>query len=215
MATGTKILIVDDHPVVLDGLVLILSDLIPQSEIVTACDGATACSLVDAHLDIDWIFLDINLPDINGIELLKQFDARRSTSHTVILSSDSNPKLIDDVLKHNASGYISKSFSRSELQRCISVIESGKTYLEEGLLSEVSHYRKFTLAERQRIECALTERQHQTLTLMATGYTNKEIAVSCNIAESSVKSRVKSLMELFRADNRTHCVHEARRLKII
>jgi len=215
MTAGTSILIVDDHPVVLDGLVLILSELIPEAKIVSASDGENASALVDAHLDFDWIFLDIKLPDTSGLDLLKIFEEKKLTAHTVILSSDSDSNIIDKVFKQNASGFLSKSFTRAELQKCIEVVESGQKYLPTDLMRELSHFRKFALVERHRIESKLTARQHETLLLIATGYTNREIAESCNIAESTVKSRVKSLMELFDADNRTHCVHEAKRLSLI
>ena len=215
MGNSARILIVDDHPVVLDGLALILGDLFPGSDIITASDGLSANALVDTYLDFDWIFLDVKLPDVSGVDLLEQFEASKLTAHTVILSSDNDPGVIDSVLKKNASGFLAKSFNRSELLECIAVIESGQNYLGKELAKELAHFRQYTLSEQKRIESRLTERQHETLLLLATGYSNKEIAVSFNIAESSVKSRVKSLMELFGADNRTHCVHEAKRLSII
>lgn len=177
-------MIVDDHPVVLDGLVLILSELFPQSDIITASDGVSACTLVDSHLDLDWIFLDVNLPDTDGFDLLAHFDSKKLTAHTIILSSDSKPSMTDRALKQNASGFLSKAFTRHELRQCIETIESGQKYLAPDLLRELTHYRQYAMAEQQRIVSVLTKRQHQTLELLATGYSNKEIAVSCNIAES-------------------------------
>lgn len=210
-----KILIVDDHPVVLDGLVLILEELLPQSNIITAINGESACTLLDEHPDMDWIFLDVNLPDTDGIDLIKRFDDKKITANTIVLSSDNSPHMTDRALKQNASGFLSKSFSRSELRECIDVVKAGQIYLAPELQRELTNYRQTILMERQTVESMLTDRQFQTLSLLAAGYTNLEIARSCEVTESTIKSRVKLLMDVFNADNRTHCVHEARRLNII
>ncbi|OED36572.1 hypothetical protein AB833_26610 [Chromatiales bacterium (ex Bugula neritina AB1)] len=210
-----KILIVDDHPVVLDGLVLMLKELLNPAEILTAADGKRACELVNEHRDVDWIFLDINLPDIDGIDLLRQFDKKKITANTVVLSSSNDPGAIDKALKSNASGFLSKSFVRSELRKCIDAVQSGRTYLNIELQRELTSYRQCVLADRQYVESIMTDKQMQTLSLLAAGYSNREIAVSFEVTESTIKSRVKTLMTIFNADNRTHCVHEARRLGFV
>lgn len=215
MSTGEKILVVDDHPVVLDGLVLILSELMPHGVIFKATNGASARELVNAHRNLDWIILDVNLPDANGIELLAHFESMKLTANTIVLSSDSSPETADRALKQNASAFLSKSFERAELEKCIDTVESGQIYLAPELRRELNNYRKSVLAERRQVTSNLTDRQLQTLSLLAAGYTNKEIAHSCNVAESTIKSRVKLLMTAFDADNRTHCVFEAKRLNII
>ena len=126
MAAMEKILIIDDHPVVLDGITLILSDLMQNAQFFTALDGAQACELIASHGDIDWIFLDVNLPDGDGIELMKVFETMKVTANIVVLSSDNSPDVVDRSLKQHASGFLSKSFDRNELQSCIHAIESGK-----------------------------------------------------------------------------------------
>jgi len=210
-----NILIVDDHPVVLDGLTMMLGDLIPEGELVTAFDGASACALLEKHQDFDWIFLDVNLPDVDGIELLKKFDARRVPANVIILSSDNNPAIVDRALSQNASGFLSKSFDGVELLACIDTVKKGQIYLAAEFQRELKYYRESVLAEKKHIETSLSTRQRQTLLLMAEGYSNREIANSFDIVESTVKSHVQALFLLFEADNRTHCVSQARRLNII
>lgn len=215
MSVGEKILVVDDHPVVLDGLVFILKELIPHSTVITANDGGSARTLVKSHRDVDWIFLDVNLPDIDGIELLKHFDDLKLTANTIVLSSDSSPDTADRALKQNASAFLSKSFDRNELRKCIDTVEAGRIYLASELRRELTNYRESILVTRERIQSLLTARHLETLSFLAAGYSNKEIALSCNVAESTIKSRIKVLMSVFEADNRTHCVCEAQRLNII
>lgn len=208
-------MIVDDHPVVLDGLASALTDLKPQGSIHKAVDGQSADALVSLNRDIDWIFIDFHLPDFNAIELMERFDSMKLTAKTVVMSSDDSPDMIDKVMSMNPSAYLSKSFNRDELQQCIDTVEAGQIYLAPSLRMELTSYRRSILAERQRIMSQLSERRLSTLALIAAGYSNKEIASSFNVAESTIKSRVKSLMVLFEADNRTHCVFEARRLGVI
>ncbi len=210
-----KFLIVDDHPVVLDGLGLLLRDLNPTSSFFTAFSGREAIDLVNENRDLDWIFMDVKLPDADGIELLSQLETRKITANIVVLSSDSSPSTIDRALQHSASGFLSKSFDRLELKQCIQDIKCGRIYLDAQLQVELNHYRQSVLAERQHIEASLTQRQRQTLFYLAQGYSNREIAGSIKVTESTVKSHVQALMALFEAHNRTHCVAEAMRLGIL
>ena len=209
------ILIVDDHPVVLDGLVMMLRDQMPDGELITAADGCSARTLVARYQAFDWIFLDVNLPDDDGIELLKEFATCKVTANVIILSSDNNPAIVDRALNQNASGFLSKSFDSIELRACVDTIKQGKIYLSPEFQHKLDYYRKSILAEKNHIEESLSKRQRQTLLLMAEGYSNREIARSFGIVESTVKSHVQALFLLFEADNRTHCVSEARRINII
>lgn len=215
MPITEKVLIVDDHPVVLDGLTIILSDVMSGAQIFKAIDGAQALTVVKNNVDIDWIFLDVNLPDIDGIDLIKAFKSLRITANIVVLSSDSSPSITDRALKQQANGFLSKSFVPSELTSCIKRIEQGKIFLLPPLQQQLTKYRDSVLVERQLIETHISNRQLQTLNLLANGYSNLEIADSLGIVESTVKSHIQALMSLFEADNRTHCAAEARRLNII
>lgn len=210
-----KFLIVDDHPVVLDGLRLLLRDIHPDGSFLTASSGKQAMELTGKNPDLDWIFMDVNLPDADGIELLKQLECRKSTAYVVVLSSDNSPAIADRALNQHASGFLSKSFDQTELRRCIHTIENGQIYLDAELQLELNNFRESILAEKKHIEASLTQRQRQTLLYLSQGYSNREIANTFEITESTVKSHVQALMALFEADNRTHCVSEASRLSII
>jgi len=215
MSETEKILVIDDHPIVLDGVILALKELMTDGEYITAKDGAEAINAIKHHGDIDWIFLDIKLPDIDGIELIKTFERKRVTANLIVFSSDSNPGVIHRALEQHANGFLSKSFTRSELRRCIKEVEQGKIFLTQEHRRQLKHYRDSILREKQLIENNMSDRQLQTLKLLASGYSNQEIAESLEIVESTVKSHVHALMALLNADNRTHCVAEARRLHII
>jgi len=209
------ILIVDDHPVVLEGLALILGEVMQPASLLTAADGAGARDRSRRHRDIRWIFLDVNLPDVDGIELIASLEGDGVTAFTVVLSSDADPALIDRAQRGKADGFLSKSFDRVELARCIEAIEQGEFFIVPEQRRQLKHFRESVLVERQSIQASLSERQRQTLLLLSKGYSNLEIARSLGIVESTVKSHVYALMTLFEADNRTHCVAEARRIGLI
>lgn len=215
MPNKEKVLIVDDHPVVLDGLSLILSDVMKGAQVFTASSGSQALSTVEVNKDIDWVFLDVNLPDVDGIDLIKSLESKKITANIVVLSSDSSPVITDRALKQHANGFLPKSFVQSDLLECISRIKQGKTYLMPQLQQQLKSYRNSVLIEKQLIETQISNRQMQTLKLLVMGNSNLEIAQSLGIVESTVKSHIHALMILFNADNRTHCAAEARRLNIV
>lgn len=215
MSDFEKILIVDDHPVVLDGITLSLGEVMSDSILLTALSGLDAREIVADHNDIDLIILDVNLPDIDGVELIKIFEKLKLAASIIVLSSDDSPVVIDRALKQHASGFLSKSFSKVELQKCIDTVEHGQVYLSKKHQQQLNLFRVSVLKEKQSIEAKMSERQFQTLQLLANGYSNQEIASSLQIVESTVKSHVYALMGIFDADNRTHCVAEARRLGLI
>ncbi len=209
-----NILIVDDHPVVLSGLQFALENAFAIQNTYTALNAADAIAIVRNNRDIDWIFLDVRLPDTSGLEVLKLLEDLKFTGYIVMLSSESSPSVIDIALKRQACGFISKSFKESDLKACIKTIQDGGVYLSTEDKINLQNYRASALKEKDHIRKNLSKRQNQTLQLMANGYSNKEIAASLNISESTVKSHVHALMSLFSADNRTHCVAEARRLHL-
>jgi len=212
---NTKILIVDDHPTFIEGVSVILQSIIPNTIPLSSLNGKDALKTININPDIEWIFLDINLPDYNGIELLEHFEKNRVLANIIIMTSANDPSIIDEVLKHHAAGFLTKDFNRQILADCIKTVEMGNIFLTTDHEKQLRNYRESLLREKQIIEDNLSERQKQTLLLIVKGYSNREIAESLGISESTVKTHVSSLISLFEADNRTHCVAEARRLQIV
>jgi len=215
MNTLEKILIIDDHPSFIEGVSLLLHSIFPNATLSNALDGADALTLINNQPDIDWIFLDINLPDISGIKLIEHFERNKVPANIVIMTSESNPDIIDQVLKRHVSGYLTKDFNREILHNCTKAIENGDVFLTPEHTRQLKNFRESLLKEKQLIEEFISDRQKQTLLMLVKGYSNKEIAQNLSISESTVKTHVSSLISLFEADNRTHCVAEARRLQII
>ncbi len=215
MTDLVKVLIIDDHPTFLEGFSLIIKNTIPDSTILNALNGKEALSLLEKQTDIDWIFLDVNLPDINGIKLIARFNDNKVTANIVIVSSADKPQMIDQILKHHASGFLTKDFDRHLLAQCIDTIEQGGIFLTKRHSQQLNNYRDSVLKEKNTIKNKMSLRQQQILLLVAKGYSNQEIATSLNLSESTIKTHVSTLIALFDSDNRTHCAAEARRLDFI
>ena len=211
----TQVLLIDDHPIFLEGVTVILKDIVPDCEFFLANNGVEGIEHIDQHPGLDWIYIDVNLPDINGIELLRVITERKVLTPVILFSADINLDIIDQAFKNHASGFLSKTFTRGIFEECMSEIEAGNTYLAPELKSDLKSYREGVLLERQNIENELSKRQQETLLYVAKGYSNAEIASSLGITESTVKSHVSASISAFSADNRTHCVAEARRLGFI
>jgi len=213
--TAEHILIVDDHPVVLDGLHSILQSIRPDALFSIADSAVSALEKINGDTVVDWLFLDLNLPDSNGLELIKSLRDQKVSTHIIILSSELNPETVDDALSLQVNGVLSKAYSKDVFEHCMITIELGRVFLSSEHAQELKYYRESQVLKRAQTKESLSERQLETLTLLSKGLSNKEIAQSLNITESTVKNHVSSLMQMFDATNRTHCVSEARRLKIL
>lgn len=208
------ILIVDDHPVVLDGLALMLQELRPNASIIKVLNAVEALQEIDAHKTFDWMFLDIHLPDISGLELLSKLRANKVLSNMIMLSSEISPEIMEEAFILNVNGILSKNSSRQLFNDCFIAIDKGNVFLTDEHSNELKYYRDSQLQEKQHIQQKISPRQIETLLMISKGYSNREISNSMLITESTVKSHVSKLMELLNADNRTHCVSRAQRLKL-
>jgi DNA-binding NarL/FixJ family response regulator len=215
MEDPEKILIIDDHPSYLEGVSLLLKSILPNAVIVSALNGKATREILVQYSGIDWILLDINLPDCSGIGLIQHFKDIKLLANIIVITSEDDPDLIDQSLRLHANGFLTKDFNREVLSECIKVIKNGGIFLTQKHAKQLENYRESLFREKQLIENAISQRQQQTLLLIAKGYSNSEIAEYLGISESTVKTHVSSLISLFDSDNRTHCVAEARRLKFI
>jgi len=215
MKDKLTLLVVDDHPIFRDGVSEILFNIFPSTTILKASNGEEALAQAKQHKEIDWVFLDLKLPDINAIDLLPQLEKLNLLASVVIVSSEDQAEVIDKVLSAGANGFLSKVSEKEEFMKCIQQVEQGKQYVHQSMLESLQYYRNNILSERQHINDHLSNRQHEVLTLLSHGLSNSEIGQTLSISESTVKSHISHIMSAFEADNRMHCVIEARRLGIL
>lgn len=204
----TKILIVDDHPIFSFGLSQVLQSIFYESKILFSSSVKSAQAITDQNLDLDWIFLDLNLTDTNGLALAHYCHSQKYLCPIVIVSASEDASMLTKCIEAGVNGIMSKNANLLAIKSCLNQIRQKSFYIQPNIQSIISS---------QSIEpsISLSNRQREVLLLISEGYNNKEISNILNIAIGTVKKHVSLVMQLFCADNRTHCAAEAKRQGII
>lgn len=205
-----RVFIVDDHLMVLEG---IRSLLIQEKEI--RLDGyamnAQSCLEYFVKHTVDIILMDINLPDMNGIDLCKEIRTRYPGIKVLGLSTFNQGSYITKMMEHGASGYVLKNADRHELMHAIREVYKGNTYLshEAGQV-----LRKENAEDRSKIP-VLTRREKEVLELIAEGLTNPQIASRLYISLSTVDSHRKNLLAKMNTKNTASLIRFAIENKLL
>jgi DNA-binding NarL/FixJ family response regulator len=204
MSDKIRILVADDHPVVRDGLVAILSTQ-PDFEIVGQAGTGTEVIQQIRQLKPDVLLLDLEMPELDGVEtLLKVQESGVSTRAVVFTAFDTDERILEAV-QAGAQGYLLKGAPREELFNAVRIVHSGGSLLQpvvaSKLLRQVSHQQNHTAQAEP-----LTPRELEVLNHLAQGLQNKEIAAKLIISERTVKFHVSSIMGKLGAGNRTEAV---------
>lgn len=206
-----KLLVVDDHALIRDGVRGVVKDLIPDAVVLDASDCAQAARLLEQHPDIELVLLDLKLPDGDGFSLLSELRANRPATAVVMLAGDDAPKTIATALDQGALGFIPKSASRAVMMNALRLVLSGGIYVPPEILAREAP-RQGQPAPRSPGDFGLTERQSDVLTFMLRGQSNKTIAHALDLAEPTVKNHVTAILKALKVTNRTEAVVAARQL---
>jgi two-component system nitrate/nitrite response regulator NarL len=190
MTEPIRIVVADDHPMFLDGLVATLSGDDELKVVAAVVDGPAAVQAVKLHRP-DLALLDVAMPG-GGLEALRQVAAASPSTRSVILTSSEAEDDLMAAMKAGARGYVLKGISGRELRTILKTIHSGGTYLAPGLaygaLRELSRPRP-----RSPID-DLTNREREVLDLVASGLSNAEIGGQLGLAEKTVKHYMTSVL---------------------
>lgn len=191
-----KIVITDDHPLLLEGLKNILNNE-ANLEVVDCFTSAAALQQYLAHHETDILLLDINLPDANSIELIGPLRKKYPDMHIIILSVHNEYAVINSALNEGASGYIQKNAAVDEILNGINSIFDGKIFLCSQTRDVLSKKQKDGLNTVPK----LTRREKEVLTEVALGLTTQQIADKLFISTHTVDSHRKNLIEKFKTTN--------------
>jgi DNA-binding NarL/FixJ family response regulator len=191
-----RILIVDDHPTLREGLALIIESQPDLQVVAEAGTGKQAITLFEEHLP-DITLMDLGLPDIHGIEVIKRLRAQHSEARIIVLTTYLGDVQALRALQAGASGYLLKATLRRDLLDTIRAVHAGQRYVQSDVASELAQH-----AADQR----LTEREIEVLKLIAKGCSNKLVADRLAITEDTVKGHVRNILEKLKANDRTHAV---------
>jgi DNA-binding NarL/FixJ family response regulator len=200
-----RVLCVDDHPIVREGVAAIIN---LQPDMILAGSAATGGEALArfAELSPDVALVDLRLPDMTGFELIKKMRDQSPNARIIVLSSHEGDVDIQRALEAGAQGYVVKGIVRDELLDIIRSVHAGKRRLPAAVAQ--------TLAEHMAEE-PISPRELEVLSLMAAGKRNKEIAGELSIAEDTVKMHVRNILSKLQVSDRTEAVTIALRRGII
>ena len=177
-----SLLIVDDHEVVIEGLIRLLGDRF--NIIGTLTDGRTVVEDV-LRLRPDLLLLDLSIPNVSGLEILRRLNARKIPFKAVVLTMHADPSLAVESLRTGASAFVLKQSSGSELERALQLVLDGGTYLP----AQITKHALLLMVhgvDPDRVD--LTEREMDVLRLVARGHRAKEIAAALRVSTRAVEA---------------------------
>jgi DNA-binding NarL/FixJ family response regulator len=196
-----RILIVDDHALVRDGLALLVSTLPGGASVYTAATAAQALEQAELHAPLDAVLLDCGLPDADGISLIRALQARCGQAPVIVVSAEEAPQVAERVLQMGASAFVPKSKASSN------VLTALKLALARGASGPVPGTTRDMAPAQAPV---LTARQLDILLMLDQGLTNQTIALQLGLAEKTVKNHITGLFSALGAINRLQAIRQAR-----
>ena len=203
---ATKVFIVDDHYMVIEGIRSLLQNEKAIEWTGHATNAASCLSFLQHQLP-DVILMDISMPGKSGIDLCKEVKEKYPSIFIIGLSTFNQQSFIQKMMDNGASGYVLKNATQDELMEAIELVAKGKTYLS----IEVSK----VLRKQDDTNIVLTRREKEVLELIAEGMTNNEIGGKLFISPSTVDTHRKNLLAKFEAKNTASLIHIASRMQFI
>ncbi|TDT77780.1 LuxR family two component transcriptional regulator [Litoreibacter halocynthiae] len=185
MSDAVKVLVVDDHPMVADGICAILESYDDIEVVATLSNGQEALDRVD-ELSPDVILMDLNMPQMGGLTATEFLLERKPDIRILILSMHDAPEYVSTAMSHGARGYLLKDVPTDEIHRAIQAVMRGETYLCGGATASLSPN---TSDGRE----SLTAREQTILLQLAQGKSNKEVAVDLDISVHTVETHRKNI----------------------
>lgn len=211
-----KILIVDDHLVVREGLKMILETEEKYKVIGEAANGNEALAFMEKFMP-DLVLMDLNMPQLNGLETIEAMIGRGIDIPVVILTTYNEDEWMMQGLALGAKGYLLKDTDREHLFRTIDAAQRGETLLQPDILTRVLAAQRERLkpTPTEPIASSLTEKERQVLQAAALGLRSKEIAVQLEISERTVKAYLTNVYNKLGVDSRSQAVAMAVELGIV
>jgi DNA-binding NarL/FixJ family response regulator len=202
-----RILVVDDHPVVREGLAGMLSTQ-PDLEVVGEASGGVEAVRLARELQPDVILMDLQMPDLDGAEAIERIRTANPDARVVVLTAYDTDERILSAVQAGAQGYLLKGAPREELFRALRVVHSGESLIQPVVASRLLQ-RVSSMMRPEPPGEALTARELEVLQLLARGQRNKEIANELFITERTVKFHVGVILSKLGVSTRTEAVTRA------
>lgn len=195
----TRILVVDQHPIVREGVAATLSDE-PSIEIVGGAESGEGAIAESERLDPDMIVMDIRLAGMSGIEASRSLRLRKPGIKIVLLTGDPTAGVLTRALATGAQGLVFKRSELSELKKAVSAVSAGMTYVDPDLARRI----RSTSSNRNRGPFDLTLTEMRVLEYLVQGLTNSEIGEGLGLSQNTIKTHLRNAMHKLRAKDRAH-----------
>ena len=194
-----KLLIIDDHPVVREGLAALLRPAEPGMEILQASGAVEGLELAVSAPDLDLVFMDLKMPGETGVSAIAEFGRRCPQLPLIVISSSEAPADVREALAAGALGYVPKSAAPHTVLGAMRLVLAGEIYVPPLMLEPAP----------ERSSARLTGRQLGVLRLLCDGASNKEIARRLELSEKTVKAHVTAILRELGVGNRTQAARAA------
>lgn len=213
-----KILHLDDHTLFSEGLSAVFSQHAASYQIISASNSAHALELLQQADDIDLIFIDLNMPGLNGLAFIESLNERSLFVPFIVLSASEDVWDIRQALKSGAAGFMPKTYSCQKIIEIVEQVMLGNIIVPDEILAAIENLP----AEEPTDKChkiltsyKLGKRQFDILKLMRQGYSNDDMAVVLNLSTNTIKTHIKTLFISFQVKNRLECVRYAERIGLL
>ena len=200
-----RVLVVDDHPVLRDGVAAILENQTDMTMVGEARDGGEAIERFRA-LRPDVTLMDLQMPGMNGVDAITAIRSEYPGARIIVLTTYAGDVQAVRALKAGATGYLLKSSLRTELIDAIHDVHRGQRHVHRDIADEIALH---------VVDEALTEREIAVLRLVSVGKANKQVASALGLSEETIKGHLKSIFSKLDVADRTHAVTVAARRGII
>lgn len=188
-----KIVVVDDHKIVRDGLCSLIEGLSGYNIVGRAENGRQAIKVARREKP-DIIIMDLSMPELNGIDATSAIMEEMPHCKIIVLSMHSDKRFIAGALQAGASGYLLKECAFKELNQALEAVRSGQTYLSPKIVGTVVHDYRYRLLSENK-EQTLTTKEREVLQLIAEGHSTREVADKLFVSVKAIEGRRRRIME--------------------
>ncbi len=203
-----RIMVVDDHALVRRGMTYVVKEGFPEADVVEAESSAAALEVFHGGTEIDLALVDVRMPDLDGLELLRAIKAEWPSVPVIMLSTYENAPYVKRALADGAAGYLLKDATPEDLSQAINVAMSGSgnvlsPRVIQNLFEDQESGAHGGSQNGRRSDYSLTQREHDILALLSEGRSNREIAGALFLSEKTVKAHLAAIFRKLGVTNRT------------
>lgn len=199
--SAIRVMIADDHSLIREGLRQLLEFDGSITVVGEAANGVECLENLEKY-DPEVLLLDINMPEMNGIEVLKKMKESQSAVKVLILTVHNELEYLMNAVDIGVEGYIMKDSESAELKKAIRAVRDGENYIQPSLIPALNNQLMNRDVDKDKV-ASLTNRELEVLVQVANGMFNKEIATNLNISERTVKNHISNIFKKIEVSDRT------------